>query len=177
MRAAALFVLVALLAACGGGGSATPPPTVVERDRPVPNDVQAFLDKVVDPTTVAFVAIYDLLNKNGGAEHTVHVESRPASLDVTIDGKTVDLTDEASLVPFGIFAGFLSANPKAAIQAAAQRADAGAARFSERHDLECIEIPVQDVVASTWCLHPIGVFGYVDTPSVRYEMQELRAGP
>jgi hypothetical protein len=180
MRAVALFVVLAVLAACGGDDAASPTPTVVDRGRPVPKEVQAFLDEVVDPATVAFVADYHLLNKNGGGEHEIHVTSRPPTLEVTIDGTAVDLTDQASLVPFGIFAGFLSANPKAAIEAAARRADAGVAALSTRpgatDDLECIEIPVQEVVASTWCLHPIGIFGYVDTPSVRYEVQELTAG-
>jgi hypothetical protein len=168
----AVLVLVALLAACGGddGGAVG----VVDRSRAVPADVRAFLARIADPAAVSFVADYSLLNKNGGAEHTVHVESDPPALRVTIDGAEVDLTDEPSLAQYGIFSGFLAANPKAAIEATARRADAGDAVRSTREAaglrLDCIAIPVQGVAASTTCITDDGLVGYVDNPAVRYEL-------
>lgn len=164
------IVLVALLAACGGGdGGGGGSDGIVERDRPVPADVQAFLDRLADPGTLTLDATYDLLNKNGGGEHVVHVSSPP--LAVTIDDEPVDLDDEPALAAFGIFSGFLAANPAAAIEATAQRADADDAVFSERGDLDCIAIPIQGTATSTWCLTADGLFGYVDNPSVRYEIR------
>ena len=175
MRRGAVIVVAALaLAACGGDDDADP--GVVDRSREVPADVQAFLDRVADPTEVRFVADYSLLNKNGGGEHELHVESDPPELTVTIDGETVDLADEAALSRYGIFSGFLAANPRAAIEATARRVDAGEATFSERDELDCIAIPVQGAVASMWCLTAEGIFGFVDIPSVRYELTAYDAG-
>lgn len=175
MRAVAAIVLAALVGACSGdgtGGDASD--GVVERDRPVPADVQAFLDRVIDPTDVAFTADYELLNKNGGGVHDLHVESEPPAVRVTIDGEPVDLEDQPALARFGIFAGFLAENPSAAIRAAAQREDAGDAVFTEPYGIECIAIPVQGVSTSTWCLSSrLGIFAYVDTPAVRYELVDL----
>jgi hypothetical protein len=161
------IVLVAALAACGGDGGDDA--SVVERDRPVPADVQAFLDRVVDPATLTLDVTYDLLNKNGGGEHVVHVSSPP--LAVTIDGEPVDLADEPALAAFGIFSGFLADNPAAAIEANARRVDADDAVFSERGDLDCIAVPIAGSATSTWCLTDDGYFGYVDNPSVRYELR------
>jgi hypothetical protein len=166
-----VIVVVALaLAACGGDDGEQADDGVVDRTREVPADVRAFLADVVEPDEVAFTADYELLNKNGGDQHTVHVESTPPTVTVTIDGEPVDLADEPALARYGIFSGFLAANPKAAIEAAAQRVDAGDAVFSTRDGLECIDVPVQGATTSTWCLATIGIFGYVDTPAVRYEL-------
>lgn len=169
MRRLPAIVLVAVLAACGGGDDAPADDGVVERDRPVPSDVQAFLDRVADPAELTLDLTYDLLNKNGGGEHVVHVTSPPVA--VTIDGRPVDLADEPTLAGFGIFSGFLSANPAAAVEATARRADAEDAVLTERGELDCIAIPVQGVATSTWCLTADGVFGFVDNPSVRYEVR------
>ena len=175
MRRGAVIVLgaLSLLAGCGDDDDADR--GVVDRSREVPADVQAFLDRVVDPATIAFTADYDLLNKNGGGEHVIHVESEPPTLTVTIDGEPVDLEDEPALSQFGIFSGFLAANPTAAIEATARREDAGDAEHTRRDGLECIAIPVQGAVASTWCLTPDGIFGFVENPSVRYELTSYEA--
>jgi hypothetical protein len=173
MRRIACFAIVALLAACGGGKDSPADDGVVDRTRPIPSDVRAFVKRVADPAAIAFTADYALLNKNGGGQHTVHVESRP-KLAVTIDGTAVDLEDEPKLASYGIFSGFLAKNPKAAIEAAARRVDASDAIFSTRTvagvRLDCIVVPVQGAQTSTACLTPDGIFGFVDNPSVRYEL-------
>ena len=182
MRRIALLVLVAILAACGGddGSSATDESTVPDRSRPVPEDVRDFLDRVTDPASVAFTARYDLLTKNGGSEHTVDVTSRPPTVEVSIDGTPVDLENEAALSSFGIFSGFLAANPAAAVEAAARRTDAGDAVLSTRDaagvHLECISVPVQGAQTSIACLTPEGVIGFVDNPSARYELSSYAPG-
>lgn len=173
-RALAIALLVAVASCSGSDDSGPDGGGVVDRDRDLPADVRAFLDRVVDPATEAFEARYDLLNKNGGGEHTVVVVSAPPELTVTVDGEIVDLTDEAALARFGIFSGFLAANPAAAIEATARRADAGDADLTSPYGLDCIAIPVQGVAVSTWCLSTrLGIFAYVDTPAVRYELTSL----
>lgn len=176
MRRGAVIVLAALALSAGCGDDDDADPSVVDRSREVPADVLAFLDRVVDPATIAFAADYDLLNKNGGGEHVIHVESDPPALAVTIDGEPVDLENEPALSRFGIFSGFLAANPSAAIEATARRADAGDAEHSRRDGLDCISIPVQGALASMWCLRPEGIFGFVDNPSVRYEVTSYTPG-
>jgi hypothetical protein len=170
-RLPAIVLGALLLAACSDDDDDA---GVVDRSRPVPADVQAFLDRVADPSALTFVADYDLLNKNGGGEHVVHVESDPPTLTVTIDGTAVDLDDEPALAQYGIFSGFLAANPSAAIEATARRPDAGDAVHSTREAaglrLDCIAIPVQGVAASTTCITDDGLVGYVDNPAVRYEL-------
>lgn len=166
MRRCAVIVLgaLAVLVGCGGGDD---DPGVVDRSRDVPAAVQAFLDRVVTPAELAYTAEYDLLNKNGGGRHVIEVASDPPELEVRIDGEPVDLADEPALARFGIFSGFLAQNPLAAIEASARRADAGDAQFPERDGLDCLAIPVQGAVASTWCLNRDGIFAFVENPSVR----------
>ena len=163
------IALVALLTACGGDDDDATDDTLVDRTRAVPADVQAFLDRVADPAALTLDLTYDVLNKNGGSEHVVHVTSPP--LAITVDDEPVELTDEARLASFGIFSGFLAQNPAAAIEAAARRADADDAVFTERDGLECIAIPISGTATSQWCLTADGVFGYVDNPSVRYSIR------
>jgi hypothetical protein len=170
-----LVALVGLLAACGGkgdddaGGSGVP-----DRTRPVPADVRAFLDRVADPSKLAFTATYHLLTKNGGSEHSVAVASTPPSVRVTIDGAAIDPTDDAALSSFGIFSGFLAKNPSAAIEAAARRADAEDAVFTTRTaagvQLRCIAVPVQGAQSSEACITPDGIFGFVDNTAALYEL-------
>lgn len=167
-RLPAIVLGALLLAACGDDDDADS--GVVDRTREVPADVQDFLDRIVDPADVAVEVSYNLLNKNGGGEHRVDVVSRPPDLTVTIDGEVVDLDDEPALAQYGIFSGFLAANPKAAIEATARRADAGDAEHTRDGELDCLSIPVQGAVASTWCITAEGFIAAVDTPSVRYEL-------
>lgn len=182
MRAAALFVLLALVAGCGRSSPSSPPPpseTLVDRTREVPIDVRAFLDRVTDEHTLAFTATYDVLERLGGEESTVEVEADPP--DVTITAGEVVVVNgehEAALSAVGVFSGFMTTGPAKAIEAAARRADAGPARFSSREAagvrLDCIEIPVQGTAASTACLTPDGIFGFVDNPAVRYELTKYQ---
>jgi hypothetical protein len=43
--------------------------------------------------------------------------------------------------------------------------------------LECIAVPVGSSLPATACTTPEGVFGFVDNPSVRYELTSYRVGP
>lgn len=176
------LVVLAALPACGGKGDddSTDGAGVPDRSRPVPADVRAFLERVADPSELAFTATYHLLTKNGGSEHTLVATSTPSGLHLTIDGATVDPTDEAALSSFGIFSGFLAKNPAAAIEAAARRADAGDAVHTKRTaggiQLDCIAVPVQGAQSSEACLTPDGIFGYVDNTAVRYELTAYAPG-
>ena len=179
MRAAALFVLLALVAGCGRSSPSSPPETVVDRSRELPVDVKAFLDRVADEHTLAFTATYDVLKRLGGEESTVEVEADPPDVTITAgEVVVVNGENEAALSAVGIFSGFMTTGPAKAIEAAARRADAEPARHSSRTAagirLDCIQIPVQDTAASTACLTPDGIFGFVDNPAVRYELTEYR---
>lgn len=175
-RIAPLVALVALVAlvSCSGGKSDDLGTGVPERTRAVPSDVRTFLDRVADPTAIAFHATYDLLTKSGGSEHVIDVTSAASKLDVTIDGSRVDLADQAALSAYGIFAGFLGSNPAAAVASAAKRTDAGDAAHTKRTvagiALDCIAVPVQDVTTSELCLTTDGIAGYVDNAAARYEL-------
>ena len=180
MRRLSGIVVIALLAACGGGGKGATDPGVVDRSRAVPRDVQTFLDRVADPHTLTFTATYNVLNKNGGAEHTVRIESDPPATTVEVDGHDVRPDDDVTLSSYGIFSGFLAQNPSAAIEAAARRADADEAELTTKEvagvRLDCISIPVQQAQTSLACLTPEGIFGFVDNPSVRYELTDYAPG-
>ena len=174
MRRAAAFVALAVLASCGGGKGDDLGSGVPDRTRPVPHDVRTFLDRVADPTKVAFHATYHLLTKSGGTEHRIDVTSAPPKLTVAIDGEVVDLADQPALSAYGIFAGFLGRNPAAAVEAAARRADAGDAAHTKRTvagvALECVAVPVQDVPTTELCITSDGIAGYVDSASAQYEL-------
>ena len=145
-----------------------------DRSRAVPADVRTFLDQIADPTKVAFHATYHLLTKSGGAEHVVDVTSSPPTLRVTIDGTAVALGNDASLSAYGIFSGFLSTNPAAAIRAAAKRTDADDAVHTTRSvagvALTCLAVPVQGAATTETCITSDGIVGYVDNPAARYEL-------
>lgn len=180
MRRLTLFVALALVVSCGGNGGNSGNAGdnlgngVPDRSRTVPTDVRSFLDRIADPTKVAFRATYRLLTKNGGAEHVIDVTSTPPTIRVTIDGDTVDLANDASLSAYGIFSGFLSTNPAAAIRATARRTDADDAVHSTRTSagvpLTCLAVPVQGAVTTETCITTDGIVGYVDNPTARYEL-------
>ena len=196
MRRIALVVALALVAACGGDdddGAVDDP--VVNRDRELPEALQLFLDEVPDQGEVAFTATYHVLKRFGSEEHTVAVRSTPPSVTIEtgelrvvtgpepetcIAAECNDVVDDARLSATGVFSTFTTEGPKQAIASTAAREDAGDPVFSTRTvasvDLRCVEIPVQGVSASTWCITPEGIFGLVDTPAVRYELTEYRAG-
>jgi hypothetical protein len=173
-RATAFVALTLVVAGCGGGKGDQLGSGVPDRTRAVPADVRSFVDRVAAPSKVAFHATYHLLTKSGGTEHRLDVTSAPPKLTVTIDGKAVDLADQPALSAYGIFAGFLGANPAAAIEAAARRADADDATHTKRTiagvELDCIAVPVQDVTTSELCITNDGIAGYVDNPAARYEL-------
>jgi hypothetical protein len=171
MRRLAMIASVALLLT--GCGDDDDQAEVVDRTRAVPADVRAFVDRIVDPATISAHLEYHVLNKNGGGEHDVEVVSQPPELTITIDGEEVDITDESALAQYGIFSGFMAANPKAAIEATARREDAGDAEHTQRDGDDCIGVPVQGAVTSTWCVGDEGILTSVDTPSVRYELTTL----
>jgi len=181
VRRATAFVALALLASCSGGNSGNDLGSgVPDRTRTVPADVRDFLARVVEPAKVPFHATYHLLTKSGGTEHTVDVTSTPPNITVTIDGKSIDLANQAALSAYGIFAGFLGANPKAAIDAAARRADAGDAAHSTRTvagvKLDCIAVPVQGATTTELCITAQGIAGYVDNASAQYELTSYAPG-
>lgn len=181
-RQTATIVLLALtvLTSCGRGKGNELGSGVPDRTRQVPGDVRSFVRRVADPTKVSFHATYHLLTKSGGTEHRIDVTSAPPELAVTIDDKAVDLDDQAALAAYGIFGGFLGANPAAAVQAAASRSDADDAKHTKRTvagvSLDCIAVPVQDVTTSELCITPDGIAGYVDNPAARYELTSYARG-
>jgi len=187
VRRRALIALAALAlaaAACGGGGddggdstspTAVPQPTVIDRDNPITPELEAYLARV-DPD-LAFTATYTVLQRAGGTTSTVTVDA-----DGTItakDGELVverpaDTADEAKLNELGIFSTFYAEGPAAQIEATARRADADDPIFATRTvagvELDCVQVPVLGATASQWCLTPEGIFGFVSTPAVQYEL-------
>lgn len=179
---ALLLVGVSVGCGSGDGGDAGPSTTaddgVVERDRPLTPELEAFLDRV--DTGRPFTATYEVLRRAGGVTSEVTVTRTATSTEVTSGTLRVVLPastdEEAALSDIGIFSTFFAAGPAAAIEGTARRADADDPVFSVRRvlglELECVEVPVLGTSASAWCLTPEGVFGYVDTPAVQYELTE-----
>jgi hypothetical protein len=201
---AALLVALALgAAACSGGdrpssGAATTSTVAGDPNREVPAELLPFLERAAAGADQAFTAEYAVLRKLGGTESTVLVEQAPPALRITVDDLVVvdgptpatcrpstETCDgrvrEEQLSPFGVFTRFATTGPVEAVRNLAQRADASPPRFSERTaagvPLECVAVPVQDAVTAEWCLTPEGVFGFVDNPSVRYELTRYEPGP
>jgi hypothetical protein len=118
-----------------------------------------------------------VLRKLGSEEHDVVVHAERGVRSIEVDGTDVALDDAPTLSSFGLVAEFMTTGPVRAIEAAARRADAEPARFSTQPsasgDLHCVEIPIQGVSTSTWCLTDDGIFGLVDNPAVRYELISL----
>jgi hypothetical protein len=179
VRRWAWIALVALLASCGGdddgaGDSAgsTTAPTVVDRSNPIPPDLEAFLARV-DPS-LAFTATYTVLQRAGGTTAEVTVDGTTISAGDLVVQLPASTADEARLSELGIFSTFFAAGPAAQIEATARRADADEPLFDTRTvagvELDCVRVPVTGATASQWCLTPEGVFGFVSTPSVQYEL-------
>lgn len=183
MRRWAWIALVVLLAACSngdeGGDSAgsTTAPTVVDRSNPIPPELEPFLARI-DPDLV-FTATYTVLQRAGGTTADVTVQATADGTTTITSGDLVvelpaSTADEARLSELGIFSTFFAAGPAAQIEATARRADADEPLFDARTvagvELECVRVPVAGATASQWCLTPEGVFGFVSTPSVQYEL-------
>jgi len=174
MRRVALIVLVALLGACGDDdeGVVDQPGGVIQRDRPVPAELQAFLDRV-DPS-LDFTATWSVLQRAGGTTASVTYDAGSITVDDLVVTLPATTEDDAALSAYGIFSTFWAEGPAAQIAATARRSDAGDPIFEERTvlgmTLDCVEVPVLGATASQWCLTPDGIFGWVSTPSVQYEL-------
>jgi hypothetical protein len=61
-----------------------------------------------------------------------------------------------------------------------RRTGAGPADFSTRSvagvELRCASVPIEGVVATTYCLTELGVFGLVESTAVRYELVSFEPG-
>jgi hypothetical protein len=197
-----LLVVLAVLAGCSNGGDApvaapsTTSTTALTDGLPAP--LVELLGAVAPPGTVAFRARYHVLQKLGGQQTDLDVVSAPPSWQIRmgdlvfVDGprpatcrtsarRCVGDVREPLLAPTGVFSRFFSAGPAQALATDARRTVAGEPQLSQRTvagvALRCAGVPLNGAIASTYCLTPEGVFGYVDTPSVHYELTEYRAGP
>ena len=190
MRRLLVIVCAAALAlgACGEDDPAAVAPVddgVVERDKPLSAELEAFLARV--DTTTAFEATYEVLQRAGGTTAQVKVqrdalgggEVTSGMLRVRLPAST---EEEARLSELGIFSTFFADGPVAQITATAQRADADDPIFETRTlddlglELDCVRVPVQGATASQWCLTDAGVFGFVTTPSVQYQLTAYAVG-
>lgn len=199
---ALLLVCLAAVAGCssddGGGPAPVAPPTSVGRDVEVPAPLAQFLDGVAAPGGVAFRATYRVLRKLGGTESTIEVVADPPAWQVRlgdlvfVDGpkpatcrtskqRCTGRVEERLLAESGVFSRFFSTSPAQALAADVQRASAGEPQFSEKTVagvvLRCAAVPIGRVMPSTYCLTPEGVFGFVETPAVRYELTAYAPGP
>jgi len=200
----AVVVVTAVLAGCSGGDRPSASSSTDRRgDAPadaaaLPPELDAFLRTAAGAERASFVATYDVLRKLGGVRSTVAVASvpgqarigvgdlvvlagdRPATCLVSAEA-CVDEVREDRLAPYGVFSRFWSTGPADALRAVVRRADDGrpvrSTRTAAGVPLECVAVPVGSSLPATSCITPEGVFGYVDDPSVRYELTSYRAGP
>lgn len=175
-----VLALALLLAACSGGerpslGAASS--STVTTPAEVPPELRRFLERAEAGASQAFTAEYSVLRKLGSTTSTALVESDPPALRVSVGDVVVDAgpgAQEELLAPFGLFTGFATTGPVEALRNLAARPDAGAPHFTERTAagvaLDCVAVPVQQALTATWCITPEGVFGYVDNPSLRFEL-------
>ena len=197
----AAVLVGALLAACSGGDrpstaeSGTTTTTAPDR---LPPEAEAFLDKAARSADTSFEATWDVLRKLEGVASRASVLAAPGGAArltvgdlVVVSGERpatcrtsaracVDEVREDQLAAFGIFSTFWSTGPLDALRVAAGRADAGTPVTSTRTaagvTLECVAVPVGSALPATSCITPEGVFGFVDNPSVRYELTSYRVG-
>jgi hypothetical protein len=202
MRRMLPLLLAAVLLAAACSGSDAPPQarstvTAVRPDADVPPALAQFVDGVAEPGSIPFRATYQVLNKLGGQETNVDVVADPPSWQVRIGDLVVvdgskratcrtskrrcvgEIRDEL-LAPTGVFSRFFASAPARALATDARRSTAGAPQLSSRTvagiDLHCAAVPISGAIASTYCLTPEGVFGYVDTPAVHYELTSYAPG-
>jgi hypothetical protein len=136
-----------------------------------------------------------VLRKLGGVASTADVVAGPGGARITV-GDLVVLTGdhpatcrpsaeacvgevrEDQLGQYGIFSRFWSTGPADALRTVVARDDDGPPVTSTRTaagvPLECIAVPVGSALPATSCTTPDGVFGFVDNPSVRYELTAYR---
>jgi hypothetical protein len=161
----------------------------------LPAELDGFLDRAARAGTTAFSARYEVLRKLGPVRASVEVAADPPALrieagDVVVvtgpDPRTcdpsgcVDEVREDRLARVGLFSGSFTTGPAEALRTLARRPDAGEPTFTRRTvagvDLECVAVPVGGTAPSTSCLTGEGVFGYVDTPAVRYALTRYAVG-
>ena len=199
-----LAALVAglLVTGCSGGDrpstSAERATTTTAPTGDLPPEVAAFLERAAKSEDASFTASYDVLRKLGGVSTTVEVVARPGAARITVGDLVVLLGDhpatcrttaeacvgevrEEQLAPFGIFSRFWSTGPAEALRTVVARNDDGhpvtSTRTTAGVPLECIAVPVGSALPATSCTTPEGVFGFVDNPSVHYELTSYQAGP
>jgi hypothetical protein len=192
MRPILLAALLVLLAGCTSAerpSTAPGPSTSVAPDRALPREVRAFVASVAEPGSIPFRATYHVQRKLGGGEADVEVVASPPAW--TISSGDISVTDgtgqqtcvggrcregvrDEVLAPLGVFSRFFATAPARSLETDARRAGAGAAVGSTRTSagvaLRCLAVPIDGATPSTYCLTPQGVFGFVDTPFVRYEL-------
>jgi hypothetical protein len=164
----------------------------------LPATLAAFLDDAVEPGAVPFRATYHVLQKLGGRQTDLVVVSDPPAAQIRmgdlvfVDGpkpatcrtssqRCVGDVREPLLAPTGVFSNFFGSGPARQLATDARRTVSGDPVFTERTaagvTMRCAAVPLRGQVVSTYCLTPEGVFGYVDTPGVHYELTAYRAGP
>lgn len=196
-----LLLTALVLAACSGDGDDAPAaqaPTSVAPEADLPPALDEFLDGVAEPGAAPFRATYHVLRKLGGGEAEVTVVADPVGWKLVtgdlllVEGGTpatcrpsaqrcIEGVRQQLLQPVGVFTRFFATAPAQALATDARRETAGEPRFTERTvagvALRCAAVPQQGVVISSYCLTPEGVFGWVDTPAVRYELTAYEPGP
>jgi hypothetical protein len=204
MRRLLPLLLVALVVAgCSSdGGDATAPPrsttTTTELTAGLPADLAAFLDVVTDNRHQPFRATYHVLQKLGGAQTDLVVVSdgtstqirmgdlvfvtgpKPATCRTSAERCVGEVRDQL-LSPTGVFSNFYADGPARQLATDARRVQAGDPVLSDKVvagvALRCAAVPLREQLVSTYCRTAEGVFGWVDSPSVHYELTEYRAGP
>lgn len=198
----AALVAGAVLAACSGGDRPSTDQagttTTSAPPQELPPELDAFLDRAARSANTPFEGSWDVLRKLEGVASTVSVVAAPeGAARLTVGDLVVVLGErpatcrpsaracvgevrEDQLAAFGIFSTFWSKGPLDALRAAAARDDAGTPVTSTRRaagvPLECVAVPVGAALPATSCTTPEGVFGFVDNPSVRYELTSYRVG-
>lgn len=199
------IVLAAALLLAGGCGSDEPAGTPAPIDGgpatrqtlPVHPDLEAFIAEAEAGLEVGHTSIYATLQKLGSTEATVEVRNAPPSTSVAVDDYVVvtgrveatcrvsaeacvEGLREDRLAAYGLFSGFATTGPVQAMTTLGQRTEVEEPTFGEREaagiELRCVSVPVEDEVASTWCLTAEGVIGYIDTPALRAELTAHEPG-
>ena len=196
------MLLAAVLAACSGGDrpstGAEGTTTTATTDEDLPPELASFLERARASQDASFEATFDVLRKLGGVTSTASVMADPRGARITVGDLVVLVGEhpatcrtsaracvgqvrEDQLAPFGVFSRFWSTGPADALRTAVRRDDDGPPVASTRSAagvaLECLAVPVGSSLPATSCITPEGVFGFVDNPSVRYELTSYRVGP
>lgn len=197
-----LLLVGLLLAGCSSDGPSPGTPrsttTTTALDDGLPPPLARFLDGVAESGVVPFAGTFHVLQKLGGQQTDLVVVSGPPAAQIRmgdlvfVDGpkpatcrtsvkRCVGDVREPLLSPTGVFSNFFSTGPARQLATDARRTVSGDPVFSDRTvlgvTLRCAAVPLRERIVSTYCLTPEGVFGYVDTPSVHFELTAYRPGP